>query len=100
MLAVVVTRAASLGLVLGAYLATDRGLWSQPWVLGPLAIMVVVLGIVGGYLTPAERRLAELCEGGDERALATATRRVELVAVGCFALGALAAFLMVTKPGL
>lgn len=33
----------------------------------------------------------------DSEALATATRRVELVAVGCFALGA---FLMVTKPGL
>lgn len=36
----------------------------------------------------------------DSEALATATRRVELVAVGCFALGALAAFLLVTKPGL
>ena len=86
--------------MLGAYLATDRGLWSRPWVGGPLAIMVVVLGIVGGYLTPAERRLAVLCDGGDERALATATRRVEVVAFGCFALGAVAALLMVTKPGL
>ena len=100
LLAVVVTRAAALGLVLGAYLATDRGLWSQPWVAGPLAILVVVLGIVGGYLTPAERRLAELCEHGDERALATARRPVELVALGCFALGVLAALSMVTKPGL
>lgn len=100
LLGVVVTRSAALGLVLGAYLATDRGLWSQPWVGGPLAIMVVVLGVVGGYLTPAERRLALLCEDGDERALATATRRVELVALGCFALGVVAALLMVTKPGL
>ena len=75
LLGVVVTRSAALDLVLGAYLASDRGLWSRLWVGAPLAILVVVLGIVGGYLTPAERRLAELCDGGDERALATATRR-------------------------
>lgn len=100
LLGVVVTRSAALGLVLGAYLATDRGLWSQPWVAAPLVIMVVLLGVVGGYLTPAERRLAELSARGDERALAAATRPVELVALGCFVLAAVAAFLMVTKPGL
>lgn len=100
LLAVVVTRSASLGLALGAYLATDRGLWSQPWVSAPLVIMVVLLGVVGGYLAPAERRLAELSEGGDERALAAARRPVERVALGCFALAAAAAFVMVTKPGL
>ena len=54
---------------------------------GPLAIIFVVLCVVGGYLTWAERRLAELYERGDERALATATRPVELVALGCFPLG-------------
>lgn len=67
---------------------------------GPLAIIFVVVCVVGGYLTRAERRLAELYERGDERALATATRPVELVALGCFALGIVAALVMVTKPGL
>lgn len=99
-LGVVVTRSAALGLLIGAYLASDRGLWGQPWVLGPLVILVVLLGVVGGYLTPAEHRLAELSEHGDERALAAATRPVKLVALGCFALAAVAAFLMVTKPRL
>jgi hypothetical protein len=100
LLGVVVTRSAGVGLLLGAYLATDRGLWSEPWVSAPLAIMVVLLGVVGGYLTPAERRLAELCDDGDESAVSAAARPVKLAALACFGLAATAAFLMVTKPGL
>lgn len=96
----VVTWAATLGLVLGVFLASDRDLWGEVWVQGPLVILVLLLGIVGGYLTPAERRLGELCERGDETALAVAKRTVDRVATLCFALAAVAAFLMVTKPGL
>ena len=99
-LGTVVTRAAALGLVLGVYLASDRGLWDEPWVGGPLIILIVLLGIVGGYLTPAERRLAQAADAGDAVALATARRPVDRVALACFALAAIAAFLMVTKPGL
>jgi len=97
----VVTSAATVGLALGLYLAGDAGVFGEPWVLGPLAILVVLLGLVGGYLTPAERRLGDLAAGADEdaEALVAARRRVDRVALGCFALAAFAAFLMTTKPG-
>jgi hypothetical protein len=100
-LARVVTYAATLGLVLGLYLASDRDLFGEPWVLGPLVILVVLLGIVGGYLTPAERRLGELAaQPGSEEAWTRARRGVDRAALACFALAAVATFLMVTKPGL
>ncbi len=94
-LAVVVTRAATVGLVLGLLLAADRQLFDEPWVVAPLAILVVLLGIVGGHLTPAERRLAVLDGAEHDRAARTTDR----VALACFALAALAALVMVTKPG-
>jgi len=95
----VVTYAATVGLVLGLYLASDRDLFGEPWVLGPLVILVVLLGIVGGYLTPAERRLGQLA-GEPDDAWTRARRQVDRAALACFALAAVATFLMVTKPGL
>lgn len=100
-LGTVVTYAATLGLVLGLYLASDAGVFGEPWVLGPLVILVVLLGVVGGYLTPAERRLGALSAqaGADTAVLTAARQRVDRVALACFALAAVAAFLMTTKPG-
>jgi len=66
-------------------------------VLVPLAIIVVVLGIVGAVLTPRERRLAAMADGDPLRP------RIERQLVGaglaCAALVAVAAFFMVTKLG-
>lgn len=98
-LGVVVTRLATVALATGVYLASTRDLWSEPWVLGPMAIMVIVLGLIGGYMTPLERRLADLSETpGAELNHSLAAAR--LAAIACFALIAGAAFLMVTKPQL
>lgn len=84
----------------GAYLATDRDLWSEPWVSGPLLIAIVIGGIGGGYLGPRERRLAELGERADaesEYGRVLGQARVASAAVSGLVL--VAAFLMVTKLG-
>ncbi len=97
LLSVVVTRAATVALLVGMYLANDRGYLGQLWVVVPLAIMIVLLGVVGAYLTPAERRLGAMTERDPRRA--ALQRTVQRVAVVCAALVAVAAFFMVTKLG-
>lgn len=95
-LGVVVSRTAGVALLAGAYLATVGGVWGAPWVTVPLVIFVVVLGVVGSYLTPSERRLAEAAyaEGDAERL----RRRLDRVALGCAGLVAVATVFMVAKP--
>jgi uncharacterized membrane protein len=86
-------------LLAGLYLALD-GPWDfgDPWIGATLLILVVLLGLSGGYFTPRERRLAELAPvGGREyETLAAQVRAVGLVAA---LLVLVAIFLMVTKPG-
>jgi len=93
---------ASFGLLVvvlaGAYLATDRDLWSEPWVSGPLLIAIVIGGIGGGYLGPRERRLVELAEGDDgEYRKVLGQARLASTAVSGLVLVAI--FLMTTKVG-
>jgi small-conductance mechanosensitive channel len=54
-----ITPAATVALLLGAYLATDADLWSEVWVTVPLVILIVLLGMAGAVFTPTERKLAE-----------------------------------------
>jgi hypothetical protein len=94
----VVTPAGTLALLAGVYLASDRSYWSEVWVSVPLVILVVLLGITGGYFVPRQERLAELAEGGagpEYAALATQVARVAFLAA---ALVVVAIFLMVVKP--
>ena len=57
----IVTPLATLVLLAGIYLAIDGPYDFGEWWVGlGLLIIVVVLGIVGGFLTPNERRLAAL----------------------------------------
>jgi uncharacterized membrane protein len=55
-----ITPAATVALLLGAYLASDAKVWDQAWVTVPLIILVIVLGMAGAVFAPAERQLAEL----------------------------------------
>jgi small-conductance mechanosensitive channel len=96
---VVVTPAATIALLAGAYLATDRSYWSEPWVSVPLLILVVLLGLNGAYFTPRHRRLAALAEAGgagDEYAALAA--RVARMYLACMGLVLIAVFFMVAKP--
>jgi len=85
----------------GAYMASDRDLWAEPWVGGPLLIAIVVGGLAGGVLAPRERRLAELAEAGPAGAAEYASQVALVKRVGALAglLGLVAIFLMVTKVG-
>ena len=55
-------------LVFGAYMATDRDLWGEPWVAVPIAILAVIVVVGGGVIVPASRSMAELAQADVERA--------------------------------
>jgi len=101
------------GLVLlaGLYLAIKGPYeFGDPWIGSTLLILIVILGVGGGYMGPREERLAELADrdiaasppegavsfGQDYDRLFTQVRNVNLV---LNVLILLAIFLMVTKPG-
>jgi hypothetical protein len=94
----VVTPAGTLALLAGIYLASDRSYWDKSWVGVPLVILIVLMGITGGYFIPGQQRLAELAQHGagpQYDALAGQVARVALVAAG---LVVIAVFFMVVKP--
>jgi hypothetical protein len=95
---IVVTPAGTLALLAGIYLASDRSYWDKSWVGIPLLILVVLIGITGGYFIPRQLRLADLADAGagpEYDALAGQVARVAVVAAG---LVLIAVFLMVVKP--
>jgi small-conductance mechanosensitive channel len=94
----VVTPAGTLALLAGIYLASDRSYWDKSWVGIPLLILIVLLGITGGYFIPRQLRLAELAEGGAGADYDALARQVSRVAMLAAALVLVAVFLMVVKP--
>src|ERR1700704_1265996 len=58
----VVPPAGTLALLAGIYLASDRSYWSKVWVSVPLLILLVLMGVTGGYFIPRQQRLADLAE--------------------------------------
>ena len=90
-------------LVAGLYLALQEP-WSldDPWISATFAILIVLFGLMGAVLTPADRRLAELAESsGDEAGADYERERRRADAFGGLALllVVVAIFLMVAKPG-
>ena len=83
----------------GAYLATDRDLWGEPWVAGPLVIAIVIGGIGGGFLGPREVRLSEAVAARDEAGYRERLRPLRLASSAVSLLVVVAIFLMTTKPG-
>ena len=77
-------------LAAGLYLAFDGPYeFGDPWIGSTLLILIVVMGIVGAYLTPRARRLADAAALLQFRRGLLVTDILVLVAI----------FLMVTKPG-
>lgn len=90
-------------LAAGLYLSLQEP-WSlgDPWISATLAILIVLFGLMGAVLTPADRRLAQLAEsGGDEPGADYERERKRADAFGGLALllVVVAIFLMVAKPG-
>lgn len=106
--AVLVTPAAAVVLAAGIYLAVaGRYGFDEPFVGAGILIIVVLLGLLGAFFAPQERRLAQLAEldaapAGDAEASGEYARlaaRVRGVRMLASALVLVAVFLMVTKPG-
>lgn len=55
-------------LLAGAYMAGKHHLWGEPWVIVPLAILLVIGVLGGGVVVPATRRMAELARADLEAA--------------------------------
>jgi len=101
----VISPAMTIVLLAGLYLALDRWSLGDPWISATFAILFVLFGLMGGVLTPADRRLVQLAErdaaagGGPSAAYERERRRAELVGGLALALVVVAIFLMVVKPG-
>jgi hypothetical protein len=106
----VVTPAAVVALLSGAYLATDADAWSEPWVSAPAGILIVLLGLLGAVVAPAERRLAALAARDVEEDRAAGRpltfseeylgvyRRLVVVTALMTALVVIALWFMIVKP--
>jgi uncharacterized membrane protein len=101
---VIITPFATLALVAGAYMASDRHYWSETWVTVPLVILVVLMGLTGAFFIPHERRAAELAErdlaagrpfGPEYQAV---SRRIAGVGALAGVLVLVAIFFMAAKP--
>lgn len=95
-----ITPAATLALITGIYLASDRDLFSEVWVQVPMAILIILLGLGGAFFAPQERKAAQLArdEPGSPEYMALA-QRVGKVGAASSLLVLVAIFFMVAKPG-
>jgi len=85
-------------LLAGVYLATDAGLWSEPWVTGPLVLLLVIAGLGATVLRRAEESLVATSEDGDEAGYATALGAARTWTLVTLALIVITIFLMTAKP--
>src|SRR3954452_18448348 len=105
-----ITPAATVALLAGFYLASDRHYMGKIWVIVPLVILVTLLGLGGAFFNPSERRAAELCArdvaaAGPDGPV-TLSPEYEALAARVAKVGALASllvlvaiFFMAAKPG-
>ena len=104
------TPAATIALLAGFYLASDRDYMGKIWVIVPLIILIGLLGLGGAFFGPSERRASELAA----RDVATAgpsgpvtlspeyealSTRIAQVGALANALILVAIFFMAAKPG-
>jgi len=101
----VITPAMVVVLVAGLYLALDRYSLGDPWISATLTILIVLFGLTGAILTPADRRLVELAErdaqagGGPSEQYTQEARKADIVGAAALLLVIVAIFLMTAKPG-
>ena len=101
----VITPAMVVVLVAGLYLALDRWSLGDPWIGATFAILFVLFGLVGGVLTPADKRLAELAArdatsgGGPSADYVAQARKADIFGSLALLLVVVAIVLMTVKPG-
>ena len=105
-----ITPAATIALLAGFYLASDRDYMGKVWVIVPLIILIALLGLSGAFFAPNERRAAELVKRDVDSAAAdgpvTLSPEYQAQAARIAKMGALssllvlvAIFFMAAKPG-
>ena len=101
----VITPAMVVVLLAGLYLALDRWSLGDPWISATFAILFVLFGLMGGVLTPTDKRLAELAErdlrsgSGPSADYVAQSRKADVVGSVALLLVVVAIFLMTAKPG-
>jgi uncharacterized membrane protein len=102
----VITPAMTVVLLAGVYLATqDPWSFGDPWIGATFAILIVLFGLTGGVLIPADKRLAQLAardaQAGSGPSADYERERKRADAFGGLALllVVVAIFLMTGKPG-
>jgi uncharacterized membrane protein len=102
--------AATIALLAGFYLASDRDYMGKVWVIVPLIILIALLGLGGAFSAPSERRAAELASRDLAAAAAdgpvTLSPEYQTLSSRLARVGALSSFLvlvaiffMAAKPG-
>ena len=104
----IITPAATIALLLGIYLASDRDYFDEVWVQVPIAIIVILLGLGGAFFGPQEEKAGELARrdiaaAGDGEITFSPeyqaiSRRVAMVGGLANLLILAAVFFMVAKP--
>jgi uncharacterized membrane protein len=105
-----ITPSATIALIAGFYLASDRHYMGKVWVIVPLIILIALLGLGGAFFAPNERRAAELstrdvaAAGADGPVMLSPEYRAvaaRIAKVGTLAslLVLVAIFFMAAKPG-
>ena len=101
----VITPAMVVVLLAGMYLALDRWSLGDPWISATFAILIILFGLVGGVLTPADKRLVELAErdagagGAPSADYLAQSRKADLFGSLALLLVVVAIVLMTVKPG-
>ena len=85
-------------LLAGVYLATDRDLWSEPWVSISLVMLFVIAGLGATVLRRSEERLVASAESSDETAYGAALRTARTWTFITIALIVLTIYVMTAKP--
>jgi uncharacterized membrane protein len=105
-----ITPAATVALLAGFYMASDRDLMDRSWVIVPLIILIGLLAVGGAFFGPSERRASELsardvAAAGPDGPV-TLSPEYQAVATRVAQVGALAnvlilvaIFFMTAKPG-
>ena len=101
----VVTPAMVVVLLAGLYLALDRWSLGDPWISATFTILLVLFGLTGGVLTPADKKLVELAErdhaggGGPSQEYLAESRKADAFGSLALLLVLVAIVLMTVKPG-
>ena len=85
-------------LLAGVYMASDRKLWDEPWVMISFAMLFVIAGLGVTVLRRSEEQLVASAEAGDEAAYAAVLQTARTWTLVTIALIVVTIFVMAAKP--